>query len=389
MNPTKTFCIAPWVHGTVHTDLTYKPCCYNFPKEQFTNKDEWWNSEYMKDLRKSLWNGERHPDCARCWNDEKANKDSLRLNYNNLFRKYIDFNSIKESVKNNFTVNTEPVTWDLRIGNLCNIKCVMCNSMYSTKIAEEDEKYSNQIIEIFPKKHTYSHSSIINWDTSQKGKELLKDIIKSARWVKLQGGEPLAVKTVRDFINNLNNQTTLAITTNGTVLDKKLLENLSKLERVEFSISLEAASTANDIIRYGSKWHKLKKNILKLNKLPNADVQINHVLQITSVFYLKEVINFAEENNMHLSIGTLDYPTYLSLSACPTKYLEQLVKDVDALSIQHPKNQYIKKYIKESINNTTFNQKLWQDFKKYVKLLDTIRTEKYSSVLNFHGETYE
>jgi len=386
-NP-KTFCIAPWTHTTVHTDLTYKPCCYSFPKEKFNNKDEWWNSEYMKNLRKSLWNGERHSDCARCWKEEDQGSPSLRNNYNTLFNKFANFNDIKESAKNNFVVKTEPLSWDLRVGNLCNIKCVMCNSAYSSKIAEEDEEYSTQIIKLFPEKQNFDNSSIINWDTSQQGKELLKNIIKSARWVKLQGGEPLAVKTVRDFIENLHTDTVLNITTNGTVLDKRLLNGLSRLKQVDFSISLEAASNANNIIRHGSSWPRLKKNILKLNELSNTDVQINHVLQITSVFYLREVIEFCEEHNLHLKLTILNDPTYLSLKACPIEYLD-LFNEIMQLDIKHPKNQYIKSYIKQLINETKFNQNHWQEFKKYVKLLDTIRTEKYSSVLKFKGETYE
>lgn len=387
-NP-KTFCIAPWTHATVHTDLTYKPCCYSFPKEQYTDKDEWWNSEYMKGLRKSLWNSERHPDCARCWKEEDQGSPSLRNNYNSLFSKFANFKDIKESVKNNFIVKTEPVSWDLRVGNLCNIKCVMCNPMYSTKIAEEDEKHHDQIIKIFPNKQSFDHSSIVNWDTTNQGKELLDNITESARWVKLQGGEPLAVKTVRDFIENLHEDTVLNITTNGTVLDKRLLKALSRLKQVDVSISLEAASNANDIIRYGSSWTKLEQNILELINLPNVEVQINHVLQITSVFYLPEVINFAEKHNLHLKIGILDQPDYLSLSACPKDYLVDMYKSIMFKSLHHPKNQYIKSYLHTCIQNTTFNQNHWQEFKKYVKLLDTIRTEKYSSVLKFKGETYE
>jgi len=389
MSSIKTFCIAPWTHGTVHTDLTYKPCCYSFPKEKFTDKKEWWNSQYMQELRKSLWKGERHSDCTRCWKEEDSGGVSLRQNYNTLFNKYADFNQIKQSANNNFIVDQDPITWDLRIGNMCNLKCVMCNGEYSSKIAQEDLEQHDKIIELFPNKQSYSDTSIVNWDNTKQGSKLLTSIEKNARWVKLQGGEPLAVKSVRDFIRNLHKDTILNITTNGTVLDTQLLKSLSQLKQVDFGISLEAASNANNIIRYGSDWYRIKENIFKINELKNTNVQINHVLQITSVFYLKEVIEFAEENKLHLNLGILNDPNYLSLNACPTKYLEQLVKDIDALSIQHPKNQYIKKYIKESINNATFNQNLWQDFKKYVKLLDTIRTEKYSSVLNFHGETYE
>ncbi len=381
----KTFCLAPWTHGLVNTDLTMRPCC-NVPVSTGTlqNRSTWWNSPYMKNLRSSLYNGVRHSDCSRCWNDEDAGKESLRLNYNNLFRKYIPINVITDSARNDFVLDQEPVTWDLRLGNLCNLKCVMCNSRLSDKIEQEVNNNFETILEIFPDKLIKNNTAILSWADDVDAVSFLNEIKSSVRWLKLQGGEPLAVKTVRDLIISLDpKQTTVAITTNGTILDSKLIESLSSMDSVEISISIEAASEANNIIRYGSEWDTIKSNILALKNIKNVNLQINHVLQITSVFYLKEIIEFCEENNLHLALLELSDPSFLRLEACPEDYLIDFATDIEKVSIKHPKNQYIKQYVLNKILSTKFNQNLWSDFKQYVKLLDTIRPNKYSSVLKF------
>jgi MoaA/NifB/PqqE/SkfB family radical SAM enzyme len=380
-----SFCLAPWTHGLVHTDLTMRPCCVSTSRSDITfdHYKEWWNSSDMKKLRSDLFNGVKNHNCNACWKLEEQGKESLRLNYNNLFKKYVNFNSVVESANNNFILKDDPITWDLRLGNLCNLKCVMCNSTLSDKINQEIIDNKESIDNLFPNKLKIN-SSVADWTSGAKADEFFTNIRKTVRWLKLQGGEPLTVKNVRALIESLDKkQTTLAITTNGTILDKTLYNKLTNLDRIEFSISIEAVGPANDIIRYGSNWNQIKENILKLKELPNVDIQINHVLQITSVFYLKDVLQFSEEHGFHCSIIPLTDPEYLSLSACPREYLITMLNDINMLDIKHPKNQYIKDFITKIINETVFNKILWNEFHNYITLLDQLRPNRYSSVLQF------
>lgn len=378
----KTFCLAPWVHATVHTDATMRPCCMsklesNTPYHSYIT---WWNGESMRSLRKDLSNGIKNDTCRGCWSQEILGKESLRHNYNNLFKNYADYNEIKNAEANNY-IASDPKTWDLRLGNLCNIKCVMCNSTYSNKIADEVTQKKDLINRLFPNKLSLDTVSQ-NWTGTDTAKKFLDQIFPDAKWIRLQGGEPLAQKNIRDMLDNFSDAT-LAITTNGTILDQRVYQALAKLPRVEISISVEAVSEANNIIRYGSDWEEIKNNLLQLVKLPNVDLQIIHVLQLTSVFYLADVLQFCEQNNIHLQIVELHKPEYLSLSACPTEYVEQMIAKIDLLEIQHPKNQYIKKYLSNVLAKTTFDQTLNQEFYRYVELLDQMRSKKFSSVLKF------
>ena len=349
----------------------------------FDNYSEWWNSSGMQDLRSDLYNGIHNKNCTHCYETEAQGKESPRLNYNNIFRKYANFIEIKQSAANNFIVDREPVTWDLKLGNLCNLKCVMCVPELSSKIEAEINENKELIGSVFPKKIMFN-ATALDWSSSGEADKFFEAIKKSVRWLKLQGGEPFAIKKVRDLIQSLDtNQTTLAITTNGTVLDQPLYNGLANMESLEISISIEAAGPANDIIRYGSDWEVIKRNILRLQELPNIDLQINHILQITSVFYLKDVLQFSEEHGLHLNVKSLDYQDELALSACPKEYLLQMLDDLNTVDIKHPKNQYIKNYVNTVVSSTVFNPQHWEDFKKYVALLDQLRPNKYSSILMF------
>lgn len=373
------------MHGLVHTDQTMRPCCSSTTTSTITfdRYPQWWNSSDMLKLRSDLYHGIKNKNCSHCWKQEENGKESLRLNYNNLFRKYANFEKISDSAKNDFFVDELPITWDLRLGNLCNIKCVMCTPEFSNKVREEIDQNSKLINEVFPLK-LFSDNFVVNWSDTKQATAFFNSIIPTVRWLKLQGGEPLAVKNIRKLIPKLNQgQTVLAITTNGTILDKVLYLGLSKLHKAEISISVESASNANDIIRYGSKWKTIEKNLLELKKLPNVTVQINHVLQITSVFYLNDVIRFSEKHNIHLMVGILEHPNYLSLNACPQEYLTKMVDELYTIDIKHEKNQYIKEFVSNVVNSVIFDKTLWNDFKNYTRLLDTLRPKKFSSILKF------
>lgn len=387
----KTFCIAPWVHALVRTDTTLRPCCTSTLKSNisFENYEDWWNGDSVKQLRQDLWTGVQSESCNKCWQDEAVGKASLRQNYNNMLSKFANFADIKKSADNNFETEALPTTWDLQIGNLCNLKCVMCNPGLSHQIANEQQKYADTIKSIFPValKHFnsdfFTQQSFLNWSDTDAAEKFFEKINVDLKWLKLQGGEPLSVKNIKNLISNLSTESILSVITNGTILTEAMLKEFSSIKQLEISISVECAGPENNIIRYGSDWDTIHQNIQHLKKLPNVVLQINHVLQITSVFYLPDLIEFCEENSLHLNIINLTYPEYLSLAACPPKYLEDMLTKVDSLSIQHSKNQYIKDMIKNLVAKTKFDEKKWEQLKKYILTLDSIREKKYSSVLKF------
>lgn len=379
MNPS-TFCVAPWMHANVTNSGMLRPCCVSkHPIDHAVeNFDQWWNGAGMCQLRKDLITGVKNAGCNHCWEAESQQRPSLRQNYNNLLRQ---FGNVKKVVSNENHNVPWPATLEIDIGNACNLKCIMCWPHNSDKIQNEVLEHRAQYQQ-FPKV-VYSAEKYQdrNWPTGNHS--FFEKIAPSLKWLKIQGGEALTVKHIRNFIEALGSGIELAITTNGTVLDQRLIETLGKFSQVTVSVSVEAASSVNDVIRYGSQWHRIQDTIAKLQQLPNVEIQINHVLQVTSVFFLPGVIEFAEKNNFHLAIIALENPKYLSPKACPPKYLRDLACQVGDLSIENKKNQYIKQHIKTVSENTVFEPALWEEFNHYIDTLDSIRTNKLRPLLPF------
>jgi MoaA/NifB/PqqE/SkfB family radical SAM enzyme len=380
----KTFCLAPWAHACITVQTKLKPCCAFQDNNNITyeNYNTWWQSNEMAILRKDLLDGKQHSGCNACWESERLGQESLRQGYNNIFKSYVNFEQLRKNIKNNnFHEVPDAVTWELDVGNLCNLKCIMCDPIRSNKIQEEVLEFTNNFVD-FPilvnQANSYTQQ---NWIESPSGQEFLFKIKPNLKWVKLQGGEALTIKGIRDLIQNIDtSQVTLSLTTNGTILDQRLLDAFKNFKQIEISISVEAAGEENNVIRYGSLWDTIKKNIITLNNLDNVTLQLNHVLQITSPLFLPDILKFVEEHNLHLAILPLTDPEYLHISGCPTTIIDTFLNNLNKINVQHPKNKQIINYVTEFVSNNKFNLNRYNLFTSYVKSLDNVRNKKLHDV---------
>jgi len=85
------------------------------------------------------------------------------------------------------------------------------------------------------------------------------------------GGEPMLNKRFFDMAKKLKPITNkLRTTTNGSLLDDKVIEKFLELEFDEIDISLDGSSPEeNDLIRIGGDYNKITKKVIKLIKLKN------------------------------------------------------------------------------------------------------------------------
>ncbi|MHB8788691.1 MAG: twitch domain-containing radical SAM protein [Desulfobulbaceae bacterium] len=141
-----TFCILPWIHVDCLADSAVaRICCSSYPVEQdhvplsyyhHSTKDLC-NSEYMKDVRRRMVQGQKVPACNICYINEANQVNSRRLIQNAKWKKYPELNFekiIHDTVQNDFKVDIKPYFVQLNLGNLCNLKCRMCHAGNSTVI---------------------------------------------------------------------------------------------------------------------------------------------------------------------------------------------------------------------------------------------------------------
>lgn len=381
------FCIRPFNSIVVSTDGSLRPCC-QIKKKKFNIKNidikEYWDSDYLRRLRKKFLKNQKPKECSSCWNDENKKLISHRLKSN------FEYQAI---FKNNYIRNLKlikkfnlyyPEDIDLAITNICNLKCQMCSGAQSSKLLIEN--------------NALKFENISQNDFNLKKKNLLKyeKIIEhDVKLLNLRGGEPLANKTILTLIKKIINadkakSIALHITTNGTICNEKLLTLLSNFKSVRIMFSIESTGKFNNYLRYPSNWKDIEKNILNFKSLKNTYLYINTVVQNLNILYLEPLINFANQHDIFLNFCVLKTPIYLELDNLPLNILqtayEKLIK-IDKNKLIHTKNvNEMINYLENIIKNYRFDQAKFNMFTDMIKKRDRYRK---ISIADYMPEIHE
>jgi len=143
-----TFCILPWIHMSITSGGFVRLCCQAWgyalvndtPMSIYTHRiGEIWNSEYMCNVRRKMLEGKAVNACTGCRNNERQIGSSYRILSNNEWGDLIgSFDEIIElSQKNSYRVSDPPISFHLIPGTVCNLKCRMCSTLFSSQIQRD------------------------------------------------------------------------------------------------------------------------------------------------------------------------------------------------------------------------------------------------------------
>ena len=279
----KNFCVMPFIHGFV-THQNIGPCCAYTNNPKLNSPQQYWNSDQLKNIKSNMIADVRDSGCNICWDKEDRGFASLRNHSNTIYEKYVD------DIINGKTFD-QPVVLDLRLGNLCNLKCRMCTSEWSSQIA--DEILSN------PELDWDSVPSEKLTSVSDKTWELLNNWIGRVERVFMTGGEPTIIKKNLEYIQKIiqtgrGKDIELIFTTNATNVNREFLRLAENFKSVHFAVSIDAVEDLATYIRFPSDWDTIKQNLNTIGQ-NNFGVGINTTVQWLNMTRLTEMFNFIEE----------------------------------------------------------------------------------------------
>jgi len=336
-----TICMLPWVSIETSPQGTARPCCLS--REEILDPDgnrfnltdhkisEIYNSEYMQILRRQLRAGEKPDTCRLCWDEEAAGRTSKRINsrirLKHLYSK-VDWSN-----------DTPDQLWfvDLKLGNICNLKCRICGSWSSSKWAEEEMKYlpagvdrKTHIAYTWLKQGAWPRKSELFWDN-------LKELLPNIKYFEFTGGEPWLIQEHWDLLKYAvetgdSKHIDIHYNTNATVdgmgVEKSLLWN--NFGRVDIAFSVDNVSERFEYERYGADWEQANKIIDDVHfarsvDTPNITTQLCFTINIQNVYYLDELLAWADTKPFDsIYFNMLHSPDHMSI-ACMTPQAKELV----------------------------------------------------------------
>ena len=309
----------------------------------------------LKDLKKDLDSGVKHPNCEWCWKNEESGMKSHRI----------------KSARDRKGLHSVHI----RLNNVCNFKCRMCNPSFSTTWMVENKKHGY---------YKYKDDETVIKDTFANEHYLLPLLKKSIsnqtlKHISISGGEPLisdAHFTLLNFLieNKLTN-ITLGYSTNLSNLDYKGVDLLSlweKFDKVCLEASVDGWGEGVEYSRTGFNMKTFLENFKRAYRYIDA---INCVVNVYSVWTLPYIERFRK-----WGINIIYSPCYRPQHLNPQILLKEDKEQLKQLYYNYPELMTLHKNFIDKPIEIDYNQ--YTDFKEIISEMIS-----YNTLLDQHRDT--
>ena len=353
-------------HGlAINQDGSLDPCC-QYTRPPASNGMMYWDHhEFSSHVRQKMhedWQqGIAHQGCQKCYREEDLGWTSLR----------------QHAIQWYGVDNTDQIyDLELRLGNLCNLKCIMCSPGASSSIATERYVHRTEFGRIgLDLQKPWMLSS---WWEDSRFFQVLDHVLPQCKRINITGGEPFLIPQVAEILQRLPESATVSFNTNLSGVPHKILTGLQRLPKVSIMISLEGTGTMNDYLRYPSKWQDIVHNLQILKRdVPHAELGVNHTFQHASVYSLPALAKMCVEHDLTLQMTTVQGMPWLTLNSVPVTDLDQMRVWARHSSDLDPKSQ---RFVVNACDAAHFDHDLYLRYRDYVNTLDQVRGTSYDSI---------
>ena len=336
--PHDRFCVLPWVSLETSPVGTVRPCClaeeeivddqgakFDLNTARFAGIQ---NSVYMQDLRQQFLDAKQPQTCRKCWREERAGRTSKRMH---------TLDRLKHMIPDQaWTADARPLMFlDLKLGNICNLKCRICGSWSSSTFATEElanlgpneDRKSNHHYHML-RAGAWPRENPTFWSE-------IEQVSDQIRYIEFTGGEPFMIQEHFDMLQGLINRgiahnIEIHYNTNGTQYPENAEDIWQYFKHVEIAVSIDDVGARFEYQRSNAVWSEVCANIERFRNMRernlNMTMQVCCTVNVFNVLYLEDVatwinsqdFDFVYWNMMHdayyFSIATLPEPAKLAIA---------------------------------------------------------------------------
>jgi len=266
--PHQQFCVLPWISLEASPIGSVRPCCladdeivdnsgvkFNLATANFADIQ---NSNHMQSLRNQFLQEQRPQTCRKCWNEEDAGRTSKRMH---------TLDRLKHTIKDtNWTADAKSLMFlDLKLGNICNLKCRICGSWSSSQFATEEI----QAAEPEQRKHTFAYQMLRAGNWPRENQNFWSEIdlcVNDIRYIEFTGGEPFMIDEHFAMLQGIvdrgiADQVEIHYNTNGTQFPEHAQDIWRHFKTVEIAFSIDDLGDRFEYQRTNAVWNEVIANI--------------------------------------------------------------------------------------------------------------------------------
>jgi len=337
--PHDRFCVLPWVSLETSPIGTVRSCC--LAEEEIVddagnkfdlntaNFIDIQNSQYMQDLRQQFLDQKKPQACRKCWREESAGRTSKRMHTLDRFKHMIS--------DQDWTVAAKPLMFlDLKLGNICNLKCRICGSWSSSTFAAEElanlpsdeDRKSNHHYHML-RQGAWPRENPTFWSE-------IDQVVDQIQYIEFTGGEPFMIQEHFNLLQGLIDRgiagnIEIHYNTNGTQCPNQAEEIWRHFKTVEIAFSIDDVGDRFEYQRSNAIWNDVCSNISYFqeirNRNNNIQLQVCTTVNVFNVYYLEEVANWISTQDFDFVYWNMMHEAYyFSISTLPETAKKSITK---------------------------------------------------------------
>ena len=424
------FCILPFIHLSTRTNGAMQLCCHansgsaeDYRSIGHNRKDtgefvyvdqdrpsDYWNTEYYKSIRKKFMQGQAPVECRACFQEEAAGYRSKRQWENEEWEEKLSFEEVLARVEPDGTSPFDIKYADMKLGNKCDLACLMCNPGDSSKWIPDYNKLMETDLNQETKNALYwrKGEGKLNWYKADS--VFWKDIeakLNSIENFYIIGGEPTINSEFKSFLDmcvesGYSDRINLRFNTNALTVSDELKTLYSRFKTALIHLSIDGIGAYHDLIRYPSTWSDMLVKLKYWDNSPsNVKLTVDTTVSILNVMHIDELIkwkvsqrykkiNRYPTNQGLIGMHFLHSPDILNVTVLPKHLKTQVEEKINNLKlwIQQTDTEgkdVVQKYKKldalVNFMNSQDNSHIWPRTIEYLDKMDNIRQTDWKSVL--------
>jgi MoaA/NifB/PqqE/SkfB family radical SAM enzyme len=379
-------CPAFFTDATINSSGSYSPCtalgggAFTFGEQTFKVT---WLDPKLEDARQRSIAGEKLKMCNRCWSEEEFGHTSERQYLLEDLPVNLDYTKQEYYIGGPRHIN-------IKVSNICNLRCRTCQSLDSYLYHIEGEFYE--------KKHNITGTPY----TLEKFKKHFTDLqldelfefSKNLERIELYGGEPFLDDQIPKYLLRLidagmSKNIDLFVSTNAThELTDTWRKIFSNFNNVIINTSIDGIGEQFTYMRHPGKWEVAEQNLREFFLLRQESSRINVIPVVTvsalNVWNVPEVFEYFKQYDVEPFTILVQWPSYYCVNVLPNTVKPLVAKRLGMYN--NPKFEPIirlmntepKKFRRDSINP-------WEEFKFWTREKDSYRNENFLVTFNEIG----
>jgi MoaA/NifB/PqqE/SkfB family radical SAM enzyme len=344
--PHQQFCVLPWVSLEASPIGTVRPCCLaddeivNDQGEKFSlltaNFDDIQQSQYMQNLRQEFLAGKKPQTCRKCWNEERSGRTSKRMHTLNRLKHVI--------AAQDWTADAKPLMFlDLKLGNICNLKCRICGSWSSSQFATEE------LADMHPdqdKKKSFPYQMLRAGAWPRENQSFWAEIdacLNDIRYIEFTGGEPFMIAEHFDMLQGIvdrgiAHQVEIHYNTNGTLWPERGPDIWRHFRTVEIALSIDDLENRFEYQRTNADWADVLANLDRYRELrqhmPNIQLQCCSTVNIFNVRYIDRLAQWIDQQGFDFVYWNMMHDAwYFSIACLPEHVKTEVIIHLESATV--------------------------------------------------------